>query len=89
MLRMRTGKQVTLVVPPPALLITAHPLNPPELQFRQYRTRAMILAYHNALAAGDTDVDVAAWAFSLLGHKIDSHTVKSDKLSFLLTIPHG
>ena len=28
--------------------------------FGHYRTKAMILAYHNALTAGDTDVEVAA-----------------------------
>lgn len=39
-----------------------------------------------ALAGGDTDIDLAAWAFSLLGHKASSHTVTSDNLSFLLTI---
>ena len=46
----------------------------------------MILAYHNALAPGDTDVFVAAWVFSPLGHIAACHTVKNDKLSFLLTI---
>ena len=60
MVRKRTGKQVTLVVPPPTPLITAHLLNPPKSQFRHYRTKAMVLAYYNALAVGDTDVDVAA-----------------------------
>ena len=62
--------------------ITAHPLNPPTLQFSHYLTK------DNALAAGDTDVDVAAWAFSLLGHKAGCHTVKNDKLSFLLMISY-
>ena len=28
--------------------------------FGHYRTKAMVLAYYNALAAGDTNVDVAA-----------------------------
>ena len=28
--------------------------------FGHYRTKAMVLAYYNALAAGDTDVEVAA-----------------------------
>ena len=31
-----------------------------EAAFGHYRTKAMILAYYNALAAGDTEVDVAA-----------------------------
>ena len=30
-----------------------------EAAFGTYRTKAMILAYYNALAAGDTDTDVA------------------------------
>ena len=46
----------------------------------------MTLACHNALAAGDTDVDVAARAVSrpcLLGRKGGRHTIKNDILSFL------
>ena len=30
-----------------------------EAAFGHYRTQDMVLAYYNALAAGDTDVDVA------------------------------
>ena len=30
-----------------------------EAAFGHYRTKAMVLAYYNALAAGDTDTDVA------------------------------
>ena len=28
--------------------------------FGHYRTKTMVLAYYNALAAGDTDVDIVA-----------------------------
>ena len=53
------GQQVTLLIPPPAPQTAAHPRNPPKSQFRHPRTKAIVLAYDNALATGDTTTDVA------------------------------
>ena len=63
MVRRRAGPPDQPAGYPPYLaddtLTTAHPLNPPKLQFRHHRTQTMTLAYYNALAAGDTTTDVA------------------------------
>ena len=48
--------------PYPAAGAVNHSPSPksPKSQFRHCRTKSTILAHYNALAAGDTDVDVAA-----------------------------
>ena len=42
-----------------------------EAAFSHYRTQAMVLAYYNALAAGDTDVDVAVNAIKVITKRYD------------------